>query len=96
MDRRPGRIVQCSGTADVIDAVNLAREYRPLTGGTRRVVGSHCWSTAMAVGPRLAAAEPGVRQVEVARLADQALPLLKLSAQLLRGLAALTGPGLGL
>jgi hypothetical protein len=25
-DRRPGLIVQCSGTADVIDAVNLARE----------------------------------------------------------------------
>jgi FAD/FMN-containing dehydrogenase len=26
IDRRPGLIVQCSGTADVIDAVNLARE----------------------------------------------------------------------
>ncbi len=28
MDRRPGLIVQCSGTADVIDAVNLARQQR--------------------------------------------------------------------
>jgi FAD/FMN-containing dehydrogenase len=37
-DRRPGLIVQCSGTADVIDAVNLAREQQLLTavraGGT--------------------------------------------------------------
>src|SRR4029450_7964301 len=31
MDRRPGLIVQCSGTADVIDAVNLAREQQLLT-----------------------------------------------------------------
>jgi FAD/FMN-containing dehydrogenase len=31
IDRRPGLIVQCSGTADVIDAVNLAREQRLLT-----------------------------------------------------------------
>ena len=31
VDRRPGLIVQCSGTADVIDAVNLARERRLLT-----------------------------------------------------------------
>ena len=30
IDRRPGLIVQCSGTADVIDAVNLARERRLL------------------------------------------------------------------
>jgi FAD/FMN-containing dehydrogenase len=30
-DRRPGLIVQCSGTADVIDAVNLAREQQLLT-----------------------------------------------------------------
>jgi FAD/FMN-containing dehydrogenase len=31
IDRRPGLIVQCSGTADVIDAVNLARERQLLT-----------------------------------------------------------------
>jgi FAD/FMN-containing dehydrogenase len=31
MNRRPGLIVQCSGTADVIDAVNLAREQQLLT-----------------------------------------------------------------
>jgi FAD/FMN-containing dehydrogenase len=31
MDRRPGLIVQCSGTADVIDAVNLARRQQLLT-----------------------------------------------------------------
>src|SRR6266487_4582220 len=31
IDRRPGLIVQCSGTADVIDAVNLARERGLLT-----------------------------------------------------------------
>ena len=30
-DRRPGLIVQCSGTADVIDAVNLGREQQLLT-----------------------------------------------------------------
>lgn len=31
IDRRPGLIVQCSGAADVIDAVNLARERGLLT-----------------------------------------------------------------
>jgi FAD/FMN-containing dehydrogenase len=31
IDRRPGLIVQCSGTADVIDSVNLARERQLLT-----------------------------------------------------------------
>jgi FAD/FMN-containing dehydrogenase len=31
VDRRPGLIVQCSGTADVIDAVNLARQHRLVT-----------------------------------------------------------------
>jgi len=31
IDRRPGLIVHCSGTADVIDAVNLARQRRLLT-----------------------------------------------------------------
>jgi FAD/FMN-containing dehydrogenase len=30
IDRRPGLIVRCSGTADVIDAVNLAREQKLL------------------------------------------------------------------
>ena len=30
-DRRPGLIARCSGTADVIDAVNLAREHGLLT-----------------------------------------------------------------
>jgi FAD/FMN-containing dehydrogenase len=31
VDRRPGLVVQCSGTADVIDAVNLARQHRLVT-----------------------------------------------------------------
>jgi FAD/FMN-containing dehydrogenase len=31
VDRRPGLIVQCSGTADVIDAVNLARQQQLVT-----------------------------------------------------------------
>jgi FAD/FMN-containing dehydrogenase len=31
VDRRPGLIVQCSGTADVIDAVNRARQRRLVT-----------------------------------------------------------------
>src|SRR6266496_6687871 len=31
IDRRPGLIMQCSGTADVIDAVNLARQQQLLT-----------------------------------------------------------------
>ena len=39
IDRRPGLIVRCSGEADVIDGVNLAREHhlaprRPLLAGT--------------------------------------------------------------
>ena len=42
IDRRPGLIVRCSGTADVIDAVNLARERRLLTavrGGGHSIAG---------------------------------------------------------
>ena len=31
IDRRPGLIIRCSGVADVIDAVNLAREHQLLT-----------------------------------------------------------------
>jgi FAD/FMN-containing dehydrogenase len=41
-DRRPGLIVQCSGTADVIDAVNLARQQQLLTavrGGGHSIAG---------------------------------------------------------
>jgi FAD/FMN-containing dehydrogenase len=41
-DRRPGLIVQSSGTADVIDAVNLAREQQLLTavrGGGHSIAG---------------------------------------------------------
>jgi FAD/FMN-containing dehydrogenase len=44
IDRRPGLIVRCSGTADVVDAVNLARERNLLTavrGGGHHVAG-HC------------------------------------------------------
>ena len=42
IDRRPRLIVRCSGTADVIDAVNLARERRLLTavrGGGHSIAG---------------------------------------------------------
>jgi FAD/FMN-containing dehydrogenase len=42
IDRRPGLIVQCSGTADVIDAVNLARERQLLVavrGGGHSIAG---------------------------------------------------------
>ncbi|MFF5212964.1 FAD-binding oxidoreductase [Streptosporangium sp. NPDC000396] len=42
VDRRPALIVRCSGTADVIDAVNLAREHGLLTavrGGGHSVAG---------------------------------------------------------
>jgi FAD/FMN-containing dehydrogenase len=41
-DRRPGLIIQCSGSADVIDAVNLAREHGLLTavrGGGHSIAG---------------------------------------------------------
>jgi FAD/FMN-containing dehydrogenase len=31
VNRRPGLMVQCSGTADVIDAVNLARQQQLVT-----------------------------------------------------------------
>jgi FAD/FMN-containing dehydrogenase len=40
--RRPGLIVRCTGTADVVDAVNFAREHRILTavrGGGHSVAG---------------------------------------------------------
>src|SRR5262245_19205497 len=43
IDRRPALIVQCSGTADVVDAVNFAREQRlPLSikGGGHNVGGN--------------------------------------------------------
>ncbi len=42
IDRRPGLIIRCSGTADVVDAVNLAREHTLLTavrGGGHHVAG---------------------------------------------------------
>ena len=42
IDRRPGLIVRCSGTADVIDAVNLARDHDLLVavrGGGHHVAG---------------------------------------------------------
>jgi FAD/FMN-containing dehydrogenase len=42
IDRRPGLVVRCAGTADVIDAVNLAREHGLLTavrGGGHSVAG---------------------------------------------------------
>jgi FAD/FMN-containing dehydrogenase len=43
IDRRPGLIVICSGVADVIQCVNLAREHRLLTairGGGHGVAGN--------------------------------------------------------
>jgi FAD/FMN-containing dehydrogenase len=42
-DRHPGLIIQCSGTADVIDAVNLAREHElvvAVRGGGHNVAGN--------------------------------------------------------
>jgi FAD/FMN-containing dehydrogenase len=42
IDRRPGLIIQCSGVADVVDAVNLARERGLVTavrGGGHNVAG---------------------------------------------------------
>lgn len=42
-DTRPGLIVECTGTADVIDAVNFAREHRLLVsirGGGHNVAGT--------------------------------------------------------
>jgi FAD/FMN-containing dehydrogenase len=43
-DRRPGLIIRCSGTADVIDAVNLAREHQLLTAvrGGGHSIGGLC------------------------------------------------------
>ena len=47
-DKRPGLIVQCAGVADVIDAVNFARDNRLLVavrGGDHSVAG-HSGATA--------------------------------------------------
>ena len=43
IDRRPGAIARCAGDADVVAAVNLAREHRPavsIRGGGHQVAGS--------------------------------------------------------
>jgi FAD/FMN-containing dehydrogenase len=43
IDRRPGAIARCAGVADVVAAVNLAREHRPVVsirGGGHQVAGS--------------------------------------------------------
>ncbi|MFD5659687.1 FAD-binding oxidoreductase [Streptomyces hirsutus] len=43
IDRRPALIAQCSGTADVVEAVRVARKHRPLVsirGGGHQVAGS--------------------------------------------------------
>ena len=43
IDRHPAVIAQCAGTADVVAAVRLAREYRPVVsirGGGHQVAGS--------------------------------------------------------
>jgi FAD/FMN-containing dehydrogenase len=43
IDRRPGAIARCTGVADVVAAVNLAREHRPpvsIRGGGHQVAGS--------------------------------------------------------
>ena len=43
IDRHPAVIAQCAGTADVVEAVNVAREYRPVVsirGGGHQVAGS--------------------------------------------------------
>lgn len=43
IDRHPGVIARCAGTADVVDAVGVARAYRPVVsirGGAHQVAGS--------------------------------------------------------
>ncbi|MEV8596230.1 FAD-binding oxidoreductase [Streptomyces sp. NPDC052012] len=43
IDRRPALVARCSGTADVVEAVRVAREYRPVVsirGGGHQVAGS--------------------------------------------------------
>lgn len=43
IDRHPAVIAQCTGTADVVEAVNAAREHRPIVsirGGGHQVAGS--------------------------------------------------------
>ncbi|MGW0188649.1 FAD-binding oxidoreductase [Streptomyces sp. NPDC003362] len=43
IDRRPALIARCSGTADVVEAVRVAREHRPavsIRGGGHQVAGS--------------------------------------------------------
>jgi hypothetical protein len=49
IDRRPALIVQCSGTADVVDAVDFAREQRldvSIRGGAHNVAGNAVTTTA--------------------------------------------------
>jgi len=43
IDRRPALIARCAGTADVVEAVRIAREHRPvisIRGGGHQVAGS--------------------------------------------------------
>ncbi|WNC02083.1 FAD-binding oxidoreductase [Streptomyces sp. CGMCC 4.7035] len=43
IDRRPGLIARCSGTADVVEVLRIAREHRPVVsirGGGHQVAGS--------------------------------------------------------
>ena len=71
MDRRPGLIVQCSGTADVIDAVNLARERRLLVAvraGGHSIAGYGVCDDALMLdlsAMRGAWVDPGARTVRV-------------------------------
>ena len=71
-DRRPGLIVRCSGTADVIDAVNFARDRDLLVavrGGGHSIAGHCIFDGAMMIdlsAMRGVSVDPATRTVRVA------------------------------
>jgi FAD/FMN-containing dehydrogenase len=71
IDRHPGLIVRCTGAADVIDAVNLAREHGLLTavrGGGHSVAGHSICDAGLMIDlspMRAVLVDPGARTVRV-------------------------------
>ena len=100
IDRRPAIIAQCSGAADVIDAVNFAREHNLLVavrGGGHNVAGNAICDGGLVIdlstmnGVRV---DPTARRAHVGGGAllgdvDRETPALRLAAPL--GVVSLTG-----
>ncbi|TWF75886.1 FAD/FMN-containing dehydrogenase [Pseudonocardia hierapolitana] len=69
IDRRPGVIARCGGTADVVEAVRVARSHRPVVsvrGGGHQVAGSAVCDDGMVIdlsGMRAVHVDPAARTV---------------------------------